>query len=136
METYLDKNVEFYHDKDVYKRQPLLMGSDAPQVMNVPGFSIHHEMKSWADAGIPNWDILRAATVNVSIFFNSGNTTVSYTHLDVYKRQLKILHVFNILKLVLSINLTIYIKLVFQRQCHSPVEQASACLTSIKENIN
>ena len=51
------------------------MGSDAPQVMNVPGFSIHHEMKSWADAGIPNWDILRAATVNVSIFFNSGNTT-------------------------------------------------------------
>jgi imidazolonepropionase-like amidohydrolase len=62
--------------KELYLQNvPLLMGSDAPQVMNVPGFSIHHEMKSWADAGIPNWEILRAATVNVSRFFNTGNTT-------------------------------------------------------------
>lgn len=62
--------------KELYlQKVPLLMGSDAPQVMNVPGFSIHHEMKSWAEAGIPNWDILRAATVNVSAFFKSGNTT-------------------------------------------------------------
>lgn len=62
--------------KELYlQKVPLLMGSDAPQVMNVPGFSIHHEMKSWADAGIPTWEILRAATVHVSTFFNSGNST-------------------------------------------------------------
>lgn len=62
--------------KELYlQKVPLLMGSDAPQVMNVPGFSIHHEMKSWADAGIPNWEILKAATSNVSQFFNTSTTT-------------------------------------------------------------
>lgn len=51
----------------------LLLGSDAPQVMNVPGFSIHHEMVSWSDAGIPAWKILKAGTLEVSRFFNTEN---------------------------------------------------------------
>ena len=34
------------------RRRRLLLGSDAPQQFNVPGFSIHREMKSMADAGI------------------------------------------------------------------------------------
>jgi imidazolonepropionase-like amidohydrolase len=49
----------------------LLLGSDAPQVMNVPGYSIHHEMESWAEAGIPAWSILQAGTINVARFFNT-----------------------------------------------------------------
>ncbi|HNR05778.1 MAG TPA: amidohydrolase family protein [Saprospiraceae bacterium] len=49
----------------------LLLGSDAPQVMNVPGFSIHHEMESWAEAGIPAWKILQAGTSEVSRFFGT-----------------------------------------------------------------
>ncbi len=48
----------------------LILGSDAPQVMNVPGFSIHHEMESWADAGIPNWKILQAGTSEVARFYS------------------------------------------------------------------
>ena len=49
----------------------LLLGSDGPQVFNVPGFSIQHEMRSWAEAGIPNSAILKAGTVNVARFFGA-----------------------------------------------------------------
>jgi len=51
----------------------LLLGSDAPQVMNVPGFSLQHEMQSWVDAGIPNWKILQSATSEVARFFKAEN---------------------------------------------------------------
>lgn len=47
----------------------LLLGSDAPQVFNVPGFSIRHETKAMADAGIPNYEILKSGTVNPARFF-------------------------------------------------------------------
>lgn len=47
----------------------LLLGSDAPQVFHVPGFSIHREIASMAEAGIPSIDILRSGTLNPSIFF-------------------------------------------------------------------
>lgn len=49
----------------------LLLGSDAPQVFNVPGFSIQHEMQSWAEAGIPSHAILKAGTMNVARFFDA-----------------------------------------------------------------
>ena len=49
----------------------LLLGSDAPQIFNVPGFSIQHEMQSWAAAGIPNSAILKAGTMNVASYFNA-----------------------------------------------------------------
>ena len=48
----------------------ILLGSDAPQVFNVPGFSIQHEMKAMAAAGISNYEILKSGTVNPSVFFN------------------------------------------------------------------
>lgn len=48
----------------------LLLGSDAPQVYNVPGFSIQHEMKAMADAEIDNYDILKSGTANPAKFFN------------------------------------------------------------------
>jgi imidazolonepropionase-like amidohydrolase len=51
----------------------LLLGSDAPQVMNVPGFSLQHEMISWSDAGIPNWKILQASSSEVARFFKAEN---------------------------------------------------------------
>jgi imidazolonepropionase-like amidohydrolase len=40
----------------------ILLGSDAPQQFNVPGFSIHHEMRSMADARMTPYDILRTGT--------------------------------------------------------------------------
>jgi len=47
----------------------LLMGSDAPQVFNVPGYSIHHEIDAMRRAGIPPEDILRMGTLYPARFF-------------------------------------------------------------------
>jgi len=49
----------------------ILLGSDAPQVMNVPGFSIHHEMMAMSDSGISAENILRSGTVSPAKFFDS-----------------------------------------------------------------
>jgi hypothetical protein len=49
--------------------QGLLLGSDAPQVFNVPGFSIQHEMIGLVAAGISPFDVLRGGTLNVAAFF-------------------------------------------------------------------
>ncbi len=48
----------------------LLLGSDAPQVFDVPGFSVHHELRFLVDAGLSPYDALRTGTVNVGKFFN------------------------------------------------------------------
>jgi imidazolonepropionase-like amidohydrolase len=53
------------HDKGV----PILLGSDAPQVFNVPGFSLEHEMNSMKDAGLSNEVILMSGTANPARFF-------------------------------------------------------------------
>ena len=47
----------------------ILLGSDAPQVFNVPGFSIHHEMQDMAEAGLSPYEILQSGTTNVAKFF-------------------------------------------------------------------
>lgn len=44
----------------------LLLGSDGPQVFNVPGFSIHHELKYLVDAGLTPYQALQTGTVNVA----------------------------------------------------------------------
>jgi predicted amidohydrolase len=47
----------------------ILLGSDAPQQFNVPGFSIHREMRRMTDAGMTPYDIIRAGTSNVGQHF-------------------------------------------------------------------
>jgi imidazolonepropionase-like amidohydrolase len=49
----------------------ILLGSDAPQQFNVPGFSIHHEMQRMVDAGMTPYQVLRSGTVNVGRYFGS-----------------------------------------------------------------
>ncbi len=49
-----------------------LMGSDAPQVWNVPGFSIHREMKQMAAAGLTPYQILVSGTRNVGEHFGAA----------------------------------------------------------------
>jgi hypothetical protein len=49
----------------------ILLGSDAPQVFNVPGFSIHHELKYMVDAGLTPFEALQTGTVNVASFYRS-----------------------------------------------------------------
>lgn len=45
-----------------------LLGSDAPQVFNVPGFSVHHELQYLVDAGLSPFEALRTGTFNVGQF--------------------------------------------------------------------
>ncbi len=48
----------------------LLLGCDAPQVFNVPGFSTHNELKYLVDAGLTPYQALRTGTVNVAKYLN------------------------------------------------------------------
>jgi imidazolonepropionase-like amidohydrolase len=52
----------------------LLLGSDAPQIMNVPGFSIHEELGYLADAGLTPLQSLQSGTRNVAIFLGEENS--------------------------------------------------------------
>ena len=53
---------------------PILLGSDAPQLYSVPGFSIPREMENMASAGIDNAGILMSGTANVGDFFADKDT--------------------------------------------------------------
>lgn len=46
----------------------LLLGSDAPQWFNVPGFSLHHELAYLVDAGLTSFEALATGTRNVARF--------------------------------------------------------------------
>ena len=46
----------------------ILLGSDAPQVFNVPGFSLHRELELMVAAGLTPFEALRAGTAHVAQF--------------------------------------------------------------------
>ena len=50
---------------------PFALGSDAPQMWNVPGFSIHRELQSLIDAGLTPYQALKTGTVNVGLYFGT-----------------------------------------------------------------
>jgi hypothetical protein len=43
----------------------MMFGTDSPQLFNVPGFSVRHEIQLMTEAGMSRYDILRSATVSV-----------------------------------------------------------------------
>lgn len=45
---------------------PLLMGTDSPQMFNVPGFALHREVALMAEAGVPAYTVLESGTRNVA----------------------------------------------------------------------
>jgi hypothetical protein len=49
----------------------LLLGSDAPQVFNVPGFSLHREFVAMLNTGLTPYQVLRMGTANPAIFFDA-----------------------------------------------------------------
>ncbi|HEV7348187.1 amidohydrolase family protein [Telluribacter sp.] len=51
----------------------LLLGSDGPQVFNVPGFSVHHELQYLVDSGLTPYQALRTGTVNVAEYLGRSN---------------------------------------------------------------
>ncbi len=60
------KLIKACQDKNV----GLISGSDAPQVFDVPGFSLHQELKYMADAGLTAYQVLQSSTVNVGKYYN------------------------------------------------------------------
>ena len=52
---------------------PIALGSDAPQFFNVPGFSIHHEMRMMQAAGLSPYEVLVAGTRNPARYFGAEN---------------------------------------------------------------
>lgn len=51
----------------------LLLGSDAPQVFDVPGFSLHQELKYMVDAGLTPFQALQSGTVNVAEYYSRND---------------------------------------------------------------
>ena len=59
--------VKALHDEGV----GLLLGSDAPQTFNVPGFSLQRELSVMVDAGLSPYEALRMGTVAPAEFFEA-----------------------------------------------------------------
>lgn len=49
----------------------LLLGSDSPQIFNVPGFALHRELEYLVNAGLTPFAALETGTVNVAKFFSA-----------------------------------------------------------------
>ncbi|MBI4541364.1 MAG: amidohydrolase family protein [Gemmatimonadetes bacterium] len=61
------KLIKALHDA----RVPLALGSDAPQVFNVPGFSALRELRAMVAAGLTPYQALAMGTRNVAVYFNA-----------------------------------------------------------------
>ncbi len=53
----------------------LLLGSDAPQIYNVPGFSIHRELELLVAAGLTPYQALETGTRNIARVFGTSHQT-------------------------------------------------------------
>jgi len=54
----------------------ILLGSDAPQIFNVPGYSLHNELEFLVVAGLTPFEALQAGTVNAAKFLDIDTGTV------------------------------------------------------------
>ena len=52
----------------------ILMGTDAPQLYSVPGFSLHREFPRMAAAGMTPYEILESGTAHVGTYFANEDT--------------------------------------------------------------
>lgn len=50
---------------------PIALGSDAPQLFNVPGFSIHHELRMMVAAGLSPYEALATGTREPARYFGT-----------------------------------------------------------------
>ena len=47
---------------------PLLMGTDSPQMFNVPGFALHRELHLMRESGLTPFQVLESGTKNVGVY--------------------------------------------------------------------
>lgn len=52
----------------------VLMGTDAPQLFSVPGFSLHRELERMVEAGMTPYEIIASGTRNVGAYFANEDT--------------------------------------------------------------
>ncbi len=55
----------------------ILLGSDAPQIFNVPGFSLHHELEFMVLSGLTPFEALQTGTIAPARFFGIGTGAVA-----------------------------------------------------------
>jgi hypothetical protein len=55
----------------------LLLGSDAPQIFNVPGFSLHHELGFLVAAGLTPFEALQTGTTAAAEFLGTNTGVVA-----------------------------------------------------------
>ncbi|MDP6437157.1 MAG: amidohydrolase family protein [Gammaproteobacteria bacterium] len=67
---YRKRLVKALHDEGA----GLLLGSDAPQIFNVPGFSLHNELDLMVEAGLTRAEALTTGTLNPAVFFDAEGT--------------------------------------------------------------
>jgi hypothetical protein len=53
----------------------LLLGADAPQIFNPPGYSAHRELALLVDAGLPPFEAIKTGTVNVGRYLDEEDQT-------------------------------------------------------------
>jgi imidazolonepropionase-like amidohydrolase len=53
----------------------LLLGSDAPQMWNVPGFSTHRELEALVAAGLTPFQALATGTTRIAEYFGTSDRT-------------------------------------------------------------
>ena len=53
----------------------VLLGADTPQIMQVPGWATHGELKALVASGLSPYRALRAGTINVAQFFGTTDRT-------------------------------------------------------------
>jgi imidazolonepropionase-like amidohydrolase len=82
-ELYTADKLENYNKlrrKLIYECQKngvgLLLGCDAPQIFNVPGFSTHNELQYLVASGLTPYEALRTGTVNVASYLKIPNAGV------------------------------------------------------------
>jgi imidazolonepropionase-like amidohydrolase len=51
----------------------LVLGSDAPQIWNVPGFAIHHELRMLVESGLTPFEALATGTRNAAAHFETDD---------------------------------------------------------------
>lgn len=60
--------IKALHDADA----GILLGADAPQIMNVPGDALHHELEIYVEAGLSPVEALATGTANVAEFLGQS----------------------------------------------------------------
>jgi imidazolonepropionase-like amidohydrolase len=54
----------------------ILLGCDAPQIFNVPGFSTHNELQYLVTSGLTPYEALKTGTINVATYLNQKDAGV------------------------------------------------------------